>query len=1121
MNVILVSQCQKGAIPETRRILDQFAERRGSQVWQTSITQAGLETLHRLLRRTARKNTAVACHWIHGRNRSELLWIVGDRSQFNNRGAVPTNTTATDILRKKNENNWHNLRLIRLLAGLAALWHDLGKASKAFQNSLKSSGAKLKNLYRHEWVSVRLFQAFVDGAAEDADWLKRLAAPVEQAGKSWLAGLYKDGLNNAKPPAFAALPPAARAVTWLILSHHRLPYPPDKNYLSQESQLKNFWADLNASWNQHSYDLSSQNEEGVPAGKAAGPEAYWIFPQGLPTTLPAWGKRAAALAEELRQLLATQTSSPPLDDPFVMHLARLSLMLGDHYYSSLDDPRQRLAGHPACPLYANTDKNGARKQKLDEHLLGVEKQGDRAGRSLPHLAAALPALPRVKKLQARSGKTRFQWQNQAVELAGSLRQASAINGAFIVNLASTGCGKTLANLKFMNALAGPAPGLRCAFALGLRVLTRQTGAEYRNRLDSGPENVAILAGGTATQKLYEDRQEPDSGSLSADEHTLLAEDAIVDKYEGEGAGFQLLQQLLPGNQWDKARNLLEAPLLCCTIDHLVPATEALRGGRQILPLLRLLSGDLVLDELDDYDLDDLSAVTRLIFLSGLLGARVLISSATIPPALAQGMFMAYRQGRLYFQRNRGERPLENPPVCCAWLDEFRSASGDCSTPEEFTARHDDFAAKRRERLTREPVRRRAEIRVFPTKANEQNWPSLWAQEVLSSARILHDRQGETISPGGPKISFGLVRLANIDPLFQVAQALFRQNAPAGFQIHLCVYHARFPLLLRAEIEKRLDRTLKRTDGRQPWSQPEIQALLSREGAAANHIFIVLASPIAELGRDHDYDWAIIEPSSLRSIIQLAGRIWRHRPDKICGEPNIIIFNQNYRSLARPQEPQAFYRPGFEGEGFQLKSHRLEDALRPEEYQAIDSRPRLRPQARPEFEADRYLADLEHARLKAGLIPPADSLLEIRPRRGLTSSASFVRAYSGWRCPQALLTGLLPKTQPFRKETRPQIDLCLLPDEEGETYHLIKLFEADRGQKDVPSDKLLDDKLKLECGDGLRPWGETDYLKALQAQAEALEMEDLQRCARLYGTVTLPKSDQGWYFHPVLGFNNKK
>ena len=33
MNVLLISQCNKNALKETRRILDQFAERRGDRTW--------------------------------------------------------------------------------------------------------------------------------------------------------------------------------------------------------------------------------------------------------------------------------------------------------------------------------------------------------------------------------------------------------------------------------------------------------------------------------------------------------------------------------------------------------------------------------------------------------------------------------------------------------------------------------------------------------------------------------------------------------------------------------------------------------------------------------------------------------------------------------------------------------------------------------------------------------------------------------------------------------------------------------------------------------------------------------------------------------------------------------
>jgi CRISPR-associated endonuclease/helicase Cas3 len=90
MHVLIVSECSGNALKESRRILDQFAERKGERTWQTAITLQGLTTLRKMLTGTARKNTAVACHWIKSNNRTELLWIVGKIRAFNEDGIVPT-----------------------------------------------------------------------------------------------------------------------------------------------------------------------------------------------------------------------------------------------------------------------------------------------------------------------------------------------------------------------------------------------------------------------------------------------------------------------------------------------------------------------------------------------------------------------------------------------------------------------------------------------------------------------------------------------------------------------------------------------------------------------------------------------------------------------------------------------------------------------------------------------------------------------------------------------------------------------------------------------------------------------------------------------------------------------
>jgi len=81
-------------------------------------------------------------------------------------------TDTRNVLRQHDENDWKTGEDIYLLTTLAALLHDLGKACRAFQMRLEGK-LQERNQYRHEWVSLRLFEAFV-GEDDDATWLARL-----------------------------------------------------------------------------------------------------------------------------------------------------------------------------------------------------------------------------------------------------------------------------------------------------------------------------------------------------------------------------------------------------------------------------------------------------------------------------------------------------------------------------------------------------------------------------------------------------------------------------------------------------------------------------------------------------------------------------------------------------------------------------------------------------------------------------------------------------------------------------------------------------------------------------------------------------------------------------------
>lgn len=80
--VTFISQCEKNALKKTRRVLDAFANRIGDNTWQTVITEDGLNTVKKMLRQTASKSTAVSCHWLRSRSRSQLLWVVGNKGKF-------------------------------------------------------------------------------------------------------------------------------------------------------------------------------------------------------------------------------------------------------------------------------------------------------------------------------------------------------------------------------------------------------------------------------------------------------------------------------------------------------------------------------------------------------------------------------------------------------------------------------------------------------------------------------------------------------------------------------------------------------------------------------------------------------------------------------------------------------------------------------------------------------------------------------------------------------------------------------------------------------------------------------------------------------------------------------
>jgi CRISPR-associated endonuclease/helicase Cas3 len=991
MNILLISQCSKQALSETRRVLDQFAERKGDRVWQTPITLEGLKTLRKLLKKTARRNTAVACHWVRGKNQTELLWVVGSVRKFNIDGTVPTNVTRTNVLRKEHESAWDSAYSFALLAGIAGMFHDFGKANDLFQCKLHSSSIR-REPHRHEWLSFLLFKVFVHGK-QDREWLQELASGADVFSNLTASVDYQVGSNF-----FSNMSPVAQCVAWLIVSHHRLPSFTCYNRGNGSSNRRPELSGLDSWLENFNYEWNSNNLKTLDSNTALNQNCF--FSHGLPTGAQ-WQKKITKLAQwALRSSAFFEQCT--LGSPFPLHMARLCLMLSDHCYSA-SAPTEGWQD-PNIQLLANTDREtGNAKQKLDEHLVGVGFNAFSIARRLPSLRQYLPAIARHSCFKKRNKNQKFRWQDKAYDLACGVRHAAEQKGFFGVNMASTGCGKTFANARIIYGLSNPQRGCRMSIALGLRTLTLQTGDALRERLNLDSEDIAVTIGSQQIEELHSAMRDIDKADGINESAEELAEHLYV-SYGGALDKGYLADWL---KRSPRLHRLVSAPISISTIDHLVTATEGIRGGRQIAPMLRLLTSDLVLDEPDDFGLEDLPALCRLVHWAGLLGSRVLLASATLPPVLIEALFEAYQQGRSHFSGNIDGKSSE---VVCAWFDEFRAETVECADRANFTRHHERFVDKRVASLKKKCASlRKARIHALEPSLAQSKFEavSTVASAIRDEVHTLHDAHFLQAA-NGKRVSFGVVRMANIKPMVAVAVNLLEQAPEENYRFHFCIYHSQLPLAIRSHIEKRLDATLQRNQSVSVFEQEEVAAALEKY-PEKNQVFIVLATPVVEVGRDHDYDWAIAEPSSMRSIIQLAGRVQRHREIEPEQE-NIVMLSHNIQGVMG--ENVCFKDPGFESKKVPLPSHDLSKILQEASYKHISAAPRV---VKPNF-ADKQneFINIEHTALNQFLFTNKNK-----------------NASPWWLHMHAHLFGEIQVQQPFRN-SKQTCDYFLFVDEGGDT-----------------------------------------------------------------------------------------
>lgn len=1114
MMVVFTSRSEKKALYTVRRILDSFADRIGNDTWKTVITAEGLSAIRTLLRKSATKNMAVACHWIRSRSRSDLVWVVGNRECFNDNGIVPVHSTKINILHREWENGWTYLPLLKAMVAVAALFHDYGKASDHFQQKLKSRSLE-RDPFRHEWMSCKLLEAIVkqagSGAHEsnDCKWLQILQnGEMDICSIARMVASEQDGKIN-----FNKLPPLAQSVCWLILCHHKLPDLADKEKCRSFKDVSK--KEFNEMLNSIHADWGYENNQ------ALNKDGCFTFSEGLVgpkqvqwhKAVKKWTHRLLENREAFLCLFNDKTDKNAFRQ--LLNYARICLVLGDHYVSSMDAENTGRWCN-SLKLWANTDISGMR-QLLEEHLVRVCEQAVKIAHQLPRLTEQMESVTDNKTLKKKSSE-KFKWQDTVVEEIKAFRKDKEERYAyFTINMASTGCGKTFANAKIMQALSKDGRSLRYILALGLRSLTLQTGDEYRERIRLDDTELAVLIGSTAVRELHrQDNQDKEYEPAIDGNLEELVEEEIeyVDTEDDEQVKFLdiFFKAVAPGKrgisskQAAKNHALLYKPVLVATIDHMMGATETVRGGRFLLPSLRLMSSDLVIDEIDDFGKKDLIAISRLVHLAGMYGRNVTISSATIPPDLAEGLYRAYTAGLACHNRFFSEKKRPALIHC----DEFKAQVEDINIKDRrFADVHEYFVKKRVKKLRQQPIQRKAYIQNCTAEVIDEAETCIehntveirYFEQIKEAAETLHRQNYVCDKRTGKKVSFGVVRTANIKPCVSLCRYLLSCSWSKDITVRVMAYHSRQILLLRHEQEKYLDKLLKRHQEKSNIADFEDSVVRKHIDScdSENILFILVDTPVEEVGRDHDWDWAVVEPSSYRSIIQLAGRIRRHRRnDKGIKAYNMAIMQFNLRGMEK--QKITFCRPGYESGLHLLRTHDITSLLNETELaERVDAIPRI---------------------IKAEALNPEERLIDLEHQVMLdfNSHEDGPKQLNGWLEEYWWLTALPQRFNPFRESAGTDVKLWAIYKDER-----LDFCEYNNG-KYIRRNEILN----ISIWEGMneimeeRLWLYRDYKNALQKRIIADGRKDktiiLEEMSRQYGEIVMPynTNNSQWYYSDHFG-----
>lgn len=852
-----------------------------NNIWHSNLPQETIFDLKTELSKIISKNITVSCF----DKKNHEIWSIGKKEKHH--------------IIKTVDSKWKLMKYIRQVCAISALFHDWGKFNNFFQNKLKNNGKA--DPIRHEYISCKIIEAL-----------------THLYGKSWIDTIINGKIDTSYVESyfeqqmktngkihiidFSNMDIFTKICCYFVLSHHKLPTSD-----SIDTSLSIFNFDDTLSYigkDSFGFNNTIKIEE-------LKDEIQFCFTFG---NLNFDDDKVSHKHEDVKNTIKYVYDAVNKDIEFYIRLiknphvfnlfsmyVRSILMLSDFNFSSIKVRMQNKLSADESTKWANTVDDYF-NQTVIEHLCGVKNTTLKITDSLEGLLCSLPKSTN-ESLENKSNNKDFLWQDT---VANKIKEVATPNSVFfVVNMASTGKGKTKANAKIMHAIN---PKMRYSLLVGLKQLVLQTGNSYQSDLVGfKKDDISICIGDDATKSLYDDDNDME----------LMHEQNAFEKHYNTDIENTYLDSLFGKKAKDKTKykNFLAKPILVCTIDYLMRITQVKKGHKYILPFLRLLTGDLVIDEIVDFSQEDMEAIKVLVYFAGMCGKNIVISSATLTEDIALAFQEVHRDGISVYNNFFVTNEKSQVVMAC---DEYGVSTVKKSTAE-FVMR--SFISKRITLLNSEKVKIKAEILPYYGTTNKNNKSLIFDDiyhQISDGILLAHEKNHLIDKSTSKNVSFGCVRIANVNPCVLLSFDLIQRHFN-DTDVYILPYHSRQILIMRYKQEKRLNNLLNRKN--QPLSDEfdfninqynEIYPLI-QNSMKKNIIFVLVATSIEEIGRDHDFDWAIVEPSSNQSLVQMAGRVKRHRKSIVDAQnSSVFVLQYNIAHLMdKYKGGKCFVFPGVE------------------------------------------------------------------------------------------------------------------------------------------------------------------------------------------------------------------